>query len=72
MLLIPCLSACFLIIVDITGACGKSLLPGIPHCFATLVQAFLILSGNSQQVIPTSAILTTLRLHGYNFNFEIR
>ena len=58
-------------IVDITGAFGKSLLPAIPHRFATLVQAFLILSGNSQQVIPTSAILTTLRLHGYNFNFEI-
>ena len=58
-------------IVDITGAFGKSLLPAIPHRFATLVQAFLILSGNSQQVIPTSAILTTLRLHGYNFNVEI-
>ena len=58
-------------IVDIIGAFGKSLLPAIPHRFATLVQAFLILSRNSQQVIPTSAILTTLRLHGYNFNFEI-
>ena len=35
-----CLSACFLMVVDITGAFGKSLLPGIPQCLATLVQEF--------------------------------
>ena len=52
---LSCLAACFLMVVNITGAFGKALLPGIPHCLAKLVQdflqeLFLMLSENSQQV----------------------